>query len=247
MRYHRTVSTTSRSKHSRVGLAAVVLLALLGVIHGETLAQDAERGTRTIYLVRHGAYDHEDDRDPDVGKALTSLGIAQARLVAARLRALPVDITSITSSTMTRARETAFVIAEDFPKLEVRQTRVLRECLPPTWRKDIMEEYEDEDMGACVRQLEQAFSEFFVPPESGDRHDVLVCHGNVTRYLVTKALQVDTLSWLQMSVGNCSVTVIRVNPDGSFKVLAVGDMGHLPPNMQSGLDRKDRSLVVPEQ
>ena len=58
-------------------------------------------GVRTVYLIRHGDYDHEDDRDPDVGKALIPLGVAQARIVGARLRGMPVEFTSLHSSTMT--------------------------------------------------------------------------------------------------------------------------------------------------
>ena len=59
------------------------------------------------YLIRHGQYDHADKRDEYIGRGLVPLGIAQARLLAARLRAMPVEFTSLTSSTMTRARQTA--------------------------------------------------------------------------------------------------------------------------------------------
>ena len=62
----------------------------------------------------------------------------------------------------------------------------------------------------------------------------MVAHGNVIRYLVTKALGVDTTAWLEMSVHNASLTVIRVQADGRFKVIAVGDTGHLPPAMYTG-------------
>ena len=97
-------------------------------------------GVRTIYLIRHGDYDHKDNRDPDVGKALIPLGIAQARLVAARLRSLPVKMTSLHSSTLTRARQTARIINQDFPHLQLLQSKLLRECTPPTWREDISDE-----------------------------------------------------------------------------------------------------------
>ena len=40
---------------------------------------------------------------------------------------------------------------------------------------------------------------------------------------------------------------IRVEPDGRFKVIAVGDVGHIPPNLLSGAsgDPEDRSLSIP--
>lgn len=37
-----------------------------------------------------------------------------------------------------------------------------------------------------------------------------------------------------MSVGHASITRIRIEADGSFKVIAFADVGHLPPNMLTG-------------
>lgn len=54
------------------------------------------------------------------------------------------------------------------------------------------------------------------------------------------------LSWLEMSVHNASLTVIRVEADGRFKVLAVGDSGHLPPRMYTAATGDpERSLALP--
>ncbi len=211
----------------------LILLLLSGLV---PLPVDVEGdGVRTVYLVRHGYYDHNDDADPDVGKALVPLGVAQARLVGARLRALPVKIDELYAITMTRARQTASVIHDEFPHLDLQKTRILRECTPSTWREDIMERLEPGEVAECEVQLEQAFKEFFVPSPDEDRNDILVCHANVIRYLVTRVQGVDPHSWLMMSLGNCSITVIRIKADGNFKILAVGDVGHLPPNLQTGL------------
>jgi serine/threonine-protein phosphatase PGAM5 len=208
-------------------------------------AADATEHSRYLYLIRHGHYDYEDEAAPDVGKALVPLGVAQARLVAARLSSLPVEMTVLRSSTMTRARQTARVMGEDFPELKLEQSRLLRECTPPTWREDIVADVDPSEMSECVDQLEKAYAEFFVPSPDSDRHDIIVCHGNVIRYFVTKVLGVDTMAWLGMSVGNCSVTVVRIDPNGRIKLLMVGDVGHIPPNLQTGLDGKDRYLAVP--
>lgn len=237
----------------RITLCGIVLVVTVFAIVTGTAAGDLPNapdektgtGVRMVYLVRHGQYDYDDDRDPDVGKALVPLGIAQARLVAQRLGSLPVTMTSMYSSTMTRARQTALVIGQEFPHLELQQTRILRECTPPTWRHDIVADEDPDEMNECRDQLEKAYAEFFVPSPDADRHDLLVCHGNVIRYFVTKVLGVDTMSWLGMSVGNCSLTVVRINPDGTKKLLSVGDVGHIPPNLQTGLDRQDKSLVIP--
>jgi len=132
---------------------------------------------------------------------------------------------------MTRASQTALVIGEEFPDLEIQTSRLIRECTPPTWREDIMAEETEADLQACTEQLEEAFPLYFAPSPDADRHDVIVCHGNVIRYFVTRALKVDPMAWLGMSIGNCSLTVIKIKADGSMKVLSYGDVGHIPPNL----------------
>lgn len=241
---------TSATKNGSLRIAVVgILLGLITIAGSVDPAYSGEEktGVRTIYLIRHGHYDHNDDRDPDVGKALHPLGIAQARLVAARLKSIPAKMTSLHSSTMTRARQTALVIGEDFPELKLQQTRILRECTPATWREDVMKELEEGEAEACEEQIEKAFAEFFVPsPDGDDRNDILVCHGNVIRYFVTKVLGVDTMAWLGMSIGNCSLTAVQINPGGSMRLLYYGDVGHIPPNLQTRTGQKDdRLLTVP--
>jgi len=211
-------------------------------------SSENQKGTRTIYLIRHGEYDQADTTDSDIGKKLTPLGIAQARLVSARLKGMPVVFNSLTSSTMTRARETAIVINQDFPKLKLQQLDLIRECTPSTWRKDIMEETDSLELIECKANLENAFQDIFVPsPDSNDRNDIIVCHGNVIRYFVTKVLNVDPMSWLQMSITNCSLTIIRVLPDGTMKLDTFSDYGHIPENMRTftGGDNEIKELVVP--
>ena len=228
---------------------AIVVAALLAVMPTGLFAADPEPtgdGVRTVYLIRHGDYDHEDERDPDIGKALVPLGVAQARLVGARLRGLPVEMTSLHSSTMTRAWETALVIGEEFPDLELETSRLLRECTPATWREEIMADEDPADVKACTKQLEQAYPIYFAPSPEADMHDIIVCHGNVIRYFVTKVLGVDTEAWLGMSIGNCSLTVVTIKPDGSMKLLSFSDVGHIPPNLSTRTaPGQPKDLTVP--
>jgi len=207
------------------------------------------KGVRTLYLIRHGQYDHDDDRDPDIGKALIPLGIAQSKLIANRLKSLPANMSALISSTMTRARQTAMIINQDFPELELQQTRLIRECTPPTWREDIMEGETSEELENCTDDLDAAFSKYFIlSPDGEDRNDIIVCHGNVIRYFVTKILKVETMSWLQMTTGNCGLTVVRIKPDGSMKLVSFNEMGHIPPNLRTviGSESKSKELVLPE-
>ena len=210
-------------------------------------SENAEIGTRTIYLIRHGYYNESDGRDEFTGKGLTPLGIAQARLVAARLKGMPIHFSSLTSSTMTRARQTAMVINKDFPELKLKQDELICECTPPSWRKDVMAGVDTTERDKCVENLEKAFKKYFIPsPDSNGSNDIIVCHGNVIRYFVTKVLKVDTMSWLQMSIANCSLTIVRIKPDGSMKLVSFNDVGHIPLNLQTetGGNNEMKELII---
>ena len=41
------------------------------------------------------------------------------------------------------------------------------------------------------------------------------------------------MSWLQMSITNCSLTIVRIMPDGTMKLDAFSDYGHIPENMRT--------------
>jgi serine/threonine-protein phosphatase PGAM5 len=200
--------------------------------------------TRIIYLVRHGAYDEAAKADPGVGGALTPLGIAEARLVGARLRGLPLHFDSITSSTMERARETAAIIRESLPDVELGRSSDLTECTPPAFRP--LKGESAEEQAACARRLDHVFAARFTPAIAGDSTDLIVAHGNVIRYLVAKALGVDTRAWINFSIPHASLTVIRIRADGTMSVIAVGDIGHIPPNMQSWGADSDPQLTAPK-
>jgi serine/threonine-protein phosphatase PGAM5 len=220
-----------------VGLLAAAAMA------GEP-APEPKAHHRTVVLLRHGQYDEKDPKaDPVAGAGLTPLGVAQARLTGARLSAERFD--AVLASPRTRARQTAQVVAEDLhARIEVIDE--LAECTPPTWRTEAVADEKAEEMTACARTLDRVFADRFRPSNGASRRELVVCHGNVIRYLVTKALKVDTKAWLEMSVGHASLTTIRVEADGTLKVIAVGDVGHLPPTMQTGsTGHAHRSLQVP--
>jgi len=148
---------------------------------------------------------------------------------------------------MTRARQTAMIINQEFPELELQQYRLIRECTPPTWRIDIMEREDPEELKNCTDSLETAFKKFFVPsPDDEDRNDVIVCHGNVIRYFVTKVLKVEMLAWLQMTIGNCGLTIITIKPGGKMRLVAFNDVGHIPPNLQTetGGNNEIKQLII---
>lgn len=234
----------SASAHRRIAftLSFLVLLSLT------TAAQEKEApkpAAKTIVLVRHGHY-VSDANDSSPGPGLSPFGVAQAQLAAARLAAVPGGFDAIIASPMTRAQDTAKVIAAAMPRVPFTTEPRLAECTPASRRKEILEREKPEEMAACAAQLDALFAERFVPASGSPRREMLVCHGNVTRYLVTRALGVDTTAWLEMSFGHASITQILVEPDGRFKVIAGGDIGHIPPNLQTGATgMASRNLEVP--
>jgi serine/threonine-protein phosphatase PGAM5 len=208
-----------------------------------TAAQSQAAFPHTLYLIRHGAYVPDRNADPQLGPGLTALGVAQARLIAARLSGSGVSFDSMTSSTLLRARETAAVMHETLGNVPLGQSPLISECTPPLFAG--AEGEVARERVECAKQLDQAFAEFFTVAKHARRNDILVAHGNVIRYLVVKALKVDPRAWIGMSVAHASLTVIQVQPDGSIRVLAVGDSGHIPSPLLSWGDAGDRQLVAP--
>lgn len=204
-----------------------LLLLLLAAGSAPAVLPTGDEPVRTLYLIRHGEYHHGVDT-PDEG-CLDALGRQQARLIAARLDAQPVEFTSIQASTLCRARETAEIVAAHFPGLTLALHDDIRECTPRTRRADIMADLEPGEAEACEAHLEAAWTRL-VRPAGGDRdeHDIVICHGNIIRWWVCKALKVEPEAWLEMSIANASVTVLQVRADGSTKLISFADSGHIP-------------------
>lgn len=188
----------------------------------------ATPGIRYIYLIRHGMYDYSKDVDDRVGNALNALGHEQAVLVGKRLAALPVKMTLLVSSDYTRARETAADMGKVLGMTSA-QDSLLHECTPTTERPDIVKDHTAAEFAACDANLLAAWDKYVRPAPEGDRHDVLVCHGNVIRWFASKAVKNDTRNWSSMDIGNASITVIAVRADGTTRLVMYSDVGHLPP------------------
>jgi serine/threonine-protein phosphatase PGAM5 len=233
-----------RSSRLRQSGTLILGLLLCAVAQGgqETPGEPAGAHARTLYLVRHGAYSADPEVNPKRGPGISPLGVAQARLLASRLAGMRIRFDTITSSTMTRALETASVIQETLPDVPLAQSASLNECAPPTFRSPAQPPARE---AACAMQLEAAYTELFTPPAAAPRHDVIAAHGNVIRYLVMKALGADTRAWLGMSLAHASLTVIHILADGTTVVMSVGDVGHIPENLQSWGGYADPELVVP--
>jgi broad specificity phosphatase PhoE len=186
-------------------------------------------GTRTIYLVRHGQQDHRHKQDDKREGRLTPLGRRQARAVARRLRGLPID--AVHSSPLWRAEETAHIIARQFPGMRVRLAPILRECIPglPAGLSDrVVEHFRKETIDGGLAQAKRAYNRYFKRTRGRDRHEVIVCHGNLIRYFVCRALGVKPDAWMSLDIHNCGLCEISIEANGRIVVISHNDTGHLP-------------------
>ena len=191
---------------------------------------------RYVYLVRHGHYDRDENADDRVGNGLNAVGREQAVLIGKRLALLPHPVTRLVTSDYTRARETADAVASELNITATRDT-LLRECRPHSTREDLMQGRDHDELDACDTTLEAAFAKYFLAPEQREQRDVLVCHGNVIRWFVAKAIGADPRVWGNMDIGNASMTVIAIRPDGSMRLVAFSDTAHLPVDKQTWVGR----------
>lgn len=190
------------------------------------LAQEAS-AIRTLYLVRHGHYDSVAGADSRTANALNALGREQAELTGARLAGYPIKFTRVISSEFTRARETGDIIAAALGA-ECRRDGRLNEITPPG--VDLRPEQLD---AGAVEQLTAAWEHYSSPNASGDTHELLVCHGNVIRWFVCRALGVDTKQWTRMEIANCSITMIQIRADGQMRVQQFNEIAHVPVEKQT--------------
>lgn len=71
--------------------------------------------------------------------------------------------------------------------------------------------------------------------KEGSRHEfeVIVCHANVIRYFLCRALQIPPEAWLRLCTFNCSLTYLTIRPTGTVSCRMLGDIGHLPYGMST--------------
>ncbi|XP_038053666.1 serine/threonine-protein phosphatase PGAM5, mitochondrial-like isoform X2 [Patiria miniata] len=187
--------------------------------------------TRHLILIRHGHYAIEGETDEK--RVLTAQGREQAELTGKRLKELDYPYSIMINSSMTRAQETADIIAKSVPLVPRGVCNMLREGapIPPEppvghWKPEI-KFYED---GA---RIEAAFRKYFHradPDQIKDSYEILVCHANVIRYFVCRAMQFPPEAWLRISLNHGSITWLAVRPSGRVSLRQLGDCGHMPPS-----------------
>ena len=143
---------------------------------------------------------------------------------------------NFTMSTMTRATETAQIILKHFPGVDSKSCDLVREGAPCEPVPNVIAGLWDPEPNQFFEEgarIEAGFRKYIhraEPSQKNNSIDVIVCHGNVIRYFVCRALQLPPEAWLRFSVHNASITTLTVTPTGRVSVSGLGESGHLPPD-----------------
>lgn len=195
--------------------------------------------TRTIYLVRHGQYEGAGHGGAEPDGELTDIGRQQAALTALRLRDVPVEV--IRHSTLIRARQTAEIIAAEFPDVPLRESAVLRECIPcapPVVPEAYREFFAVVPRSALVdgeRRAQEAMSMLFRDPGEDDCQEIVVAHGNLISYLVSQAIGAPASSWLRTDMHHCAISEVAMGSRRGLVLVSHNETGHLPPELRTYL------------
>lgn len=182
--------------------------------------------TKTIILLRHGQYTKEPK------EKLTALGRKQARLAGRRLAEFKIDEVAISS--MPRAQETASLALKQIHKKNGRLHEQvfcddLRECVPG-FTEELRKKhgYKKTELVRDRKQADRAFKKYFKYSKK-ESTVLLVCHGNIIRYLTCKALKVPALAWLRLDIKQCGFTILTLDSKkGVMNLITHNETGHIP-------------------
>lgn len=185
---------------------------------------------RYLYLIRNAQYNPEGDN----GGSLTDVGLKQATLTTQALRHVPVH--AIYTAPYRQATETAKIIAILNRKIPIQEMDVLRQykvidmMQDTLTRKMLMENSGDEPK----QQLEAAYAMFFrLPDMQSHSHELIICHANIIRDLICRAMNIKPESWAHMVIHNCGISVISIDEAGEIDLAAYNDVAHLPDRLQT--------------
>ena len=186
---------------------------------------------RVLYLVRHA-----EASGPEPDAVLTDVGRRQATLLGQRLADIP--FAAIHHSPWDRAAQTADVIAAHHPGVPVRPSDLLRESIParpPDERLTAQQaawlaDWSPDTLADSAAQAAEAVRCFAGRDGEGER-ELLVTHGNVVNWFVSRALDAPDWAWLRMLDYNAALTVILYLPD-RVKLVAYNDAAHLPTELR---------------
>jgi len=188
--------------------------------------------SRHLFLVRHGQY--HNNRKLEKDRCLTRIGREQLKHTGNRLREIGVSYSRLVASTMKRAQESADIIIKCIGDLPMGSDRLLEEGAPivpepplPNWKPN-QKQYQTDG-----ERIETAFRKYFRKADisqSNDVNEIIVCHANVIRYFVCRALEVQPEAWLRLWLNHGSITWLTIKASGRVVLNAMGASGYMPPS-----------------
>jgi serine/threonine-protein phosphatase PGAM5 len=185
---------------------------------------------RVITLVRHGKYNTLQGV-PGAGD-LVQEGMEQAVYIASVLD-YPFPITRLYSSTLLRAVTTANIIASYLPEsILFEQDKSICEAVfhvPKHRNATLYRDITPAKVASHRVRMAYAYKRYVRPANDAfHEHDVLVCHGNVIRYFIMRAMRAPVELWARMEIYHGSITRLLVEPDGNVRLVTHNEVSHLP-------------------
>ncbi|XP_073484650.1 serine/threonine-protein phosphatase PGAM5, mitochondrial-like [Aquarana catesbeiana] len=186
------------------------------------------RARRTIFLVCHGQYNMAGETDPE--KLLTPLGREQANLTGQRLADLGYTYKEITYSTLQRAKETSEIIGQHLRGVTQTGSDLLIEGHPirPDPSSDCKPDVVYFEDGPRIESAFRSYIHRADYDQKGNSYEIIVCHDNVIRYLVCRALQFPPEAWLRMDLNHGSITELVIHHNGHVTLRMLGEAGYMP-------------------
>jgi probable phosphoglycerate mutase len=182
---------------------------------------------RYLYLIRHGEADYQRG-------GLTDTGRRQAGLTGQRLRDVPFD--TVHHSPVSRAAETAALVAAHLPGVPIDVSDLVgdyippvpdRAALPPEFAR-FLDQFTEAELAEGARLADAAVTRYAgTATGDGDRRELIVTHNFQVAWFVRHALDAPPWRWMTLNQGNCGLTVILYRPDRPASLLLHNDTSHL--------------------
>lgn len=193
-----------------------------------------------VYLVRHAETEGMASKGAIKSDQLTPRGKKQARALAQRFSHLRLD--AIYSSIQHRAHETAKLVKKKHARVPFVVTRELREIYAPLIGGPPKYGTPPERLSTDRARAERVFKRFFKP---GKKHILLVCHGNLIRYLLARAFR-RNLRKVPLATFPTSVSIVwikRWKGKTMMWIFCVNNIKHLSSNLAQGHDFPSINLL----
>lgn len=189
--------------------------------------------THTIILIRHGQY-HKDGYN---NFGLTSKGREQIDKCGLYLKQYfknkKTILNKVYYSTLQRAMDSFDIIdkhlGDDF-KYKALKTSDIKECKACPNEPNQLKWYKSNvDLFKNNLKAEKAFKNYIHRAEDKFKKDyttVLVCHGNLIRYILLRVLQLDPTAWMRLYVPLASISTIKIFPDGNIRLDCIGSRAY---------------------